>query len=234
MVLYPGIFAGGLVTPVEFEPTKFTFIGFVNGEGYPFAVGKDSPYRSLEDLQSAKEVTIASTGIASGTWTTAVIAAEALGLNYKLVTGFKGTPDCALATIRGDTDIYTGSVGTVKGQIEAGDLIPLFMISDERVDWLPDVPTVKELGYPELGAAGASIGTHRVIVGPPDIPDEILTILRDAFWEAVNEEDFVAWLKEGGRPVGPKNGPDTEKYIADSLASYQKYLPILRKAAEAK
>lgn len=54
----------------------------------------------------------------------------------------------------------------------------LAVASEERVPALPDAPTFKEQGYDIVG------GAYRGVAAPAGTPDEIITVLEEAFAEA--------------------------------------------------
>ena len=57
---------------------------------------------------------------------------------------------------------------TAHTQIRAGVLVPLAVTSAKRLAEFPDVPTLKELGYPELVAT-----TWFALSGPAGMPKDI-------------------------------------------------------------
>lgn len=66
---------------------------------------------------------------------------------------FKGTAPAITATIAGDTGIATVSVGPVLPQLRAGKLRGLAVTTSERIELLPDTPTLAESGLPGFHVA---------------------------------------------------------------------------------
>ncbi len=52
---------------------------------------------------------------------------------------------------------------------------PLAIMSDERMEVMPDVPTFKELGYDIVE------GAYRGVAAPPGTPDDRIKYLADSF-----------------------------------------------------
>ena len=87
--------------------------------------------------------------------------------------------------------------------MEAGRVKVLGVTTEERADVLPDVPTLKELGY-ETDTGWQQI---RAVFGPADIPEEIQKKLSDALIEAANSDEFQEYMTNSGistRLMGPE------------------------------
>ena len=72
-------------------------------------------------------------------------------------------------------------------KMHKSDLKPVAALADERPVLLPDVPSVKELGYWSPGPYGYVWQYYAVKKGTPK---EIVNILRDTFKDIVNDEEF--------------------------------------------
>lgn len=92
---------------------------------------------------------------------------------------------------------------TAKGYIEANRLKLYAVTSAQRMEQLPDVPTVAELGYPGFES------TYWIgIVAPAATPAEVRDKLQQAFMDAVRDPSVAAKLSSSGtRPIG---GPAAE------------------------
>lgn len=63
---------------------------------------------------------------------------------------YRGNSPAVLAVVSGEVDGGILSVSGMLPQVKAGKIVPVAMTSQQRSRLLPDVPTVGELGYPEL------------------------------------------------------------------------------------
>ncbi|MFT4783022.1 MAG: putative tricarboxylic transport membrane protein [Glaciecola sp.] len=139
----------------------------------------NSPYTSLEDV-----ITKASEG--RGVWGAANPASlerqaleqlkAAAGVEAGIVS-HEGGGDLMINVLNGTLDIGVGEVQELKGQLEAGEIRLLATFSDARLDLLPDLPTVQELGYDVV------VRKFRGLAGPKGIPDDVVAI-----WEAAVQE----------------------------------------------
>ena len=71
--------------------------------------------------------------------------------------------------IAGHVKVGGIALTSARAFVSAGTVTPLAVTSSERVPDFPDVPTLKELGYPELVAT-----TWAGFSGPAGIPSEIV------------------------------------------------------------
>ena len=104
---------------------------------------------------------------------------------------YKGTGEATLALVSGGIDFACGSIGTFLPQIKAGKLRAIMVMSPERVRDLPDTPTVRELGYPDLEGMTGWSG----IYGPPKMPPEIVARLHKMIRSL---PDDPAWVRGTG------------------------------------
>ena len=68
--------------------------------------------------------------------------------------------------LSGETQLLSTGVGEVIGQHQQGQVRVLAVTAEERIPDLPDVPTLKELGY------DATFANWRGFFGPPGLPDD--------------------------------------------------------------
>jgi tripartite-type tricarboxylate transporter receptor subunit TctC len=115
----------------------------------------------------------------------------------------------------------------MKNAVLAGEAVPLWIYATERDPDLPDVPTIVELGHPELLD---SISLHRVMFAPPGTPDEVLDALRGAFDQAVNSDEFKEALETADIPWNPDSWERAEQAAKESLPQIEKFEDILSAA----
>ena len=83
---------------------------------------------------------------------------------------------------------------TVKPQVDAGDLKALAVAGNNRSPALPDTPTFKELGMPEMIPFGGWIG----ILAPAGTPQEIVDLMSKATTDIVKRDEVSVWMNERG------------------------------------
>jgi len=91
---------------------------------------------------------------------------------------------------------------------------PIFVTTKERVDLLSDVPSMTDLGHPELDTP-----IWRGILAPKGIPADRFALLERAFLEAAKDERFRAQMKELGEFMAPAPGKDFERLVRTESAA---------------
>ncbi|MCW5627601.1 MAG: tripartite tricarboxylate transporter substrate binding protein [Rhodoferax sp.] len=79
----------------------------------------------------------------------AVEFADAVGVKIESVH-YRNTGDALIGTVNGDVKGVFGSIALMAPQISAGKVRGLAVTGPERSPLLPEVPTFKEVGYPDL------------------------------------------------------------------------------------
>jgi tripartite-type tricarboxylate transporter receptor subunit TctC len=104
---------------------------------------------------------------------------KATGLDMEHV-GYKGSPPALQDLMGGQVQFMFDGMGTSLPMIKAGMLRPLAVTSPMRTPFLPDVPTLAELGYASLTQ---TMGTG--VWSTPDVPAEIRGRLRTELLKAI-------------------------------------------------
>ena len=221
----PGAAIPGLTgQAVEYDIDKLTWIARLATEEYTLAVATKSPIRSIEDLRKlGRPVKMPSTDFGSTAYAGMAIFGEMLKFPVQHLTGYKGTNDYIVAVVRGDGDATTGPVSTMAKFIQSGDMRALFTTEDKST--LKGVPTIAELGHPDL----TGLGVDRFVVGPPGLPAEITQALSQAMATAVQDPALQAIAEKSRQPFSFLPA-DKAKASADrSLALYGKYKAAIQK-----
>ena len=202
----------------------FTFLGTLELNPFVCVVKGDSPYRTLDDLASALRAAPGKLNYSSsGQGTILHLGAQLLLQAMKLPSeaavhvAYKGGNEAALAVVTGDVQFGCGNLTSTIGLIKGGRLRALVTTTPQRVADIPDVPTAREAGYPQLEA----IVGWSALFGPPNLPREVVQkwsetlkqVSGDAQWKSGNE-------KFGGIPhvLSPM---ETERFVADQFKVYQ-------------
>jgi tripartite-type tricarboxylate transporter receptor subunit TctC len=90
--------------------------------------------------------------------------------------------------------------------IKAGKLRPLASFGERRSKLLPDVKTLKELGYDVEYYLWAGI------FAPKATPAPIVTTLRGAIGQAVESQQFKTAITNAGQELAYLDGPDFQKF----------------------
>ena len=215
------------VEQARFKSEQFNWIGTTasySDNSYVLFVRSDSPHKSAADLRNAKEpVNIGVTGS-----DVPAILKEALGLNLKIVSGYKASEEVALAFTRKELDAHAD--GYVSFKATRGEWLEKkqvrIMVQFGRVDRLPelkDVPTARELApTPDDRAliefAEAPLRMARPFAAPPNVPAERVRILRAAFIKTMADPAYLKEIKTQNAEHSPLDGEGVQKVVQELLS----------------
>jgi len=184
-----------------------------------FCVKEDSPYKTMEDFIRAaktKKMMYAT----PGTYYNVHILMEGLSR----MAGFQATHIPQTGTAAGMAAVMGGHLDMLvagsSGQAGPGKLRILATAGQNRLDDYPDVPTLKEIGYPLVIEGLDSLWV------PRGVPKEIITVLVDAHKKAYaqNKEEMDKLGKTGQQKVLILTGDDLKKEYQTQYEFYKKIL----------
>jgi tripartite-type tricarboxylate transporter receptor subunit TctC len=133
---------------------------------------------------------------------------------------FKGAAPLKQELIAGRVNIGGDQLSSSLGDIKAGKLKALATSASRRITELPDVPTVRELGYPILELDG-----WNGFFAPAKTPREVLDRLQREVAAAVKHPDISKRLLDmGAEPVG-SSGAEQEAILKRQMDQFR---PVIR------
>ncbi len=135
------------------------------------------------------------------------------GIEIKMITYQDGAASAAKAAAQGEITGVTISAAEARSFVESGDLTMLAIMSAERNPVFPDVPTCQEQGYDCVW------GTWRGLALPLDVDKEIVETLSKACAAAIEDADFVEFMKNAGQTISYLNGEDFAEFLAKEEAN---------------
>lgn len=157
-------------------------------------VHKDSKIKTLEDLVAASKEKALNWGVAQigGTEHIGLARfAKAAGIEYKAVP-FGSGAQMIQALLAGTIDATLPNVSEAIGQIDQGALVPVAVLSDNRLTGYPDVPTAKEKGI------DVRVTTTRGYAVLKGTPQPIIDKLSAALVKAMKHDVFANYLGGSG------------------------------------
>lgn len=118
---------------------------------------------------------------------------KAAGIKFKYIS-YDGLAQRMNAILGGHTDLTDGNL-TQKGKVDAGQLKFLAIASEKRNAEIPNVPTLKELGY------NVVYSVSRGLLVPKGTPNDILVKLEGACAAATKDPAFAESMKKQGTDV---------------------------------
>jgi tripartite-type tricarboxylate transporter receptor subunit TctC len=210
----PSVLNKMLYASLPYDPeTDFTPIALISDVPQVFAVNAKSPVSDLKGLVAfAKEkkegLTIGHPGVGTGAHLTAIWFANLAGITAVPVA-YRGAQPLDTAVIGGEID---AGLPAYIPQVHAAKI--LAVTSEERVDFLPGVPTVRE-----SGVANVASGTFTALAAPAGTPPEIVTRMNrilDAYLkteEAKKQFALIGAKTLGGPPERLTERMNREKVL---------------------
>jgi tripartite-type tricarboxylate transporter receptor subunit TctC len=162
----------------------------IAGYGTPelgIVVKSDAPWRSLKELSDyAKKNPSAVKFASDGNGSTPHGAVEAIILQDGLRmihVPFKGSIESMTALLGGHVEMASVTSEFVPA-VQAGQARLLATMGDKRAPKFPDVPTMKESGYPFVNE------TVYCVVGPATLPNDVAKKLEEAFVKAGESKEY--------------------------------------------
>jgi tripartite-type tricarboxylate transporter receptor subunit TctC len=215
----------------DYKFADFVMVGRVNARYYGLAVSTKSPYRSLADLQKAsaarpkgKPLRMGGIGLTTANAVNATLALPMMKLQFTYIGGMKGSADAIVACMRGDLDMLFYPCETYTEFVKSGDLRILFHTGPNRDKDFPDVPVVKELGFPQLEGLAMSV----VVMGPPRLPENIRAALEKALVQAGRDPETQAWSERMKIPMEPLTQKEFEPVIIRAKNLMKNYAALLK------
>jgi len=180
-------------------------------------VPANSPFATFRDLIEAARrepnSLVAATTSVQGTGRMVLYLLEKAvpGVKFKFVT-FKGGSEAITSVAGGHTHFSTENLSEGLGLVEAKKLRVIGVTADRRLPYIPDVPTLQELGYP------VQIGTIRGFTFPAGVPKEAVVVMETALERAHKTQ---AWKEHAARNMyldTYMNGADFGRFLAQRLA----------------
>ena len=207
-----------LKTPPANTRTGLRVAATINRQAFMLAVDTSTPYKTLADLTAAMKIkgvkatfaTYATTATITGALYKAGAGIDPVEVVYRI--GAQSLNDMQSGTL--DFGIYDPLFALA--QERAGRLRPLAIVSDERMDTSPHVPTFKELGMPIV-----LMGWFSAIV-PAATPQPVVDQINKWFVSVVRQEETKKFLNNiGSEPWITTPDQAQAQYLAE-FENYRK------------
>lgn len=181
---------------VPYKPLEdFVFINQFGTLNFGVTVLQDSPFKTFKDMiefarANPDKLTVGITGVNSSEH----VAFQALALmeNLKIkFVPFAGAAPAMTALLGGHVMAAVPATSGFASHVKGKTARLLAVLGETRMDDYPEVPTLKELGYSELG-----FQSWYILSGPRNIEKSILKKLESAFSKAMETPEFVKLAKD--------------------------------------
>jgi tripartite-type tricarboxylate transporter receptor subunit TctC len=213
-------------TGVRFELDKFNWIGSLNSETGLVVAWHAAAHKRFEDLFDKELIVGGITG--ADPETSARLYNALLGTKFKLITGYPGTGEIALAVERGEVfgnaDWSWSSLKKARPDwLRDGKITILAQSALQKDAELPDVPLALDLFKNEPDRKVMQLYfsqklVARPVIAPPGIPAGRVAALRAAFKALVQDREFLTEAERSGLDIAPVPAEEVDR-IVRSIAS---------------
>jgi len=223
LVVFPSfIINPALRRGMSFDPLKdFKAVGQTMSVPMAIALHPSVPAKTLEELIALARARPGQISYGTpGTGTTHHVMGEMLRLAMKIDlvhAPFQGGAPALLAITGGHIPMIYGNATEVAQSEKTGKLRVIVVTSPERAEVLPDVPTMRESGYPELEATNWS-GMVVASATPPSAIVRLNAELVQALRNADTQEKF----RSNGMSPAPGTPEEFGAFLQSESARYAK------------
>lgn len=204
----------------DYNANDVRWVGALGIDYGAIVVGKNSPHKTLDDLLASlknnPEKTPIVGGSSAGGWdhVKMLLVAKAAGISdLKKINyiAFDNGAKALLEVISGRAAAFTGDTSEVLGQLEAGEVRVLAVLSNDRVPVLGDTPTAKELGYDVVG------GNWRGFYVPAGISDETYNSWVETVKAVANSQEWAELRDKNGLAEFTSFGKDFDSFVTQQI-----------------
>jgi tripartite-type tricarboxylate transporter receptor subunit TctC len=206
----------------------FEGVSFIGTSPFLFVVPASLPVSTLGDFVAYAKAHPGELSYAGSSRGTVVhLASELLkhdaGIRMEMI-GYQGQPSAIADLLTARVQFMTLGLILAEPHIKAGKLKALAVLDAKRHPHLPDVPSVAELGYPDL-----VMSTWFGIAVPKGTPAAIVTRINAEINKALESPEVVARLEAMGVDAAKPAPPSAfAQFLADDVARWKK---VVRDAA---
>ncbi len=230
---------------VKFDWTKYSWIGNATKSPQVLYMRADSPYKTIEDVRTAKEPPkCGTTGMSNMGYFVPKLLEETVGAKFSVVAGYQGGNEIDLGVERGEIQCRSLSSEAYFSREpfhswrKRGFTRELVQGGKTRDEKLPNTPTIFELmdkyKTPETGrrlatALLASGDFHRPYLAPPNMRPETVKVLREAFNKTMKDPEFLADTKRKKLEMNPTTGEEVEALTKEVMSQPKEVIEKLKK-----
>jgi tripartite-type tricarboxylate transporter receptor subunit TctC len=214
---------------LPYKWNDFTMISLIELNPYICFVKNDSPVRTATDLIATMRKSPGKLNYSTaGAGTSQDMAAQyfmslgGLTKDHAMGIHYKGGGEVTTAVMGGQVDFACNNAPTVIAQAQGGRVRPL-LVTPQRLKELPDAPSAKEAGFPDM----EKIVGWSALMGPAGLPKPIVDKWAEVFQKLSKDPDWQAGNARIGGIAAIRSPVETEKYVREQYEMYSKLAAAL-------
>jgi tripartite-type tricarboxylate transporter receptor subunit TctC len=214
-----------LYPKLNFDPQKdFTPIVLIEKAPLVLVTRVEKPFKTVKDVVDAAKakpgaLTIGNAGPGGAHHLSGELFEQAAGITT-LSVPYKGGGPASTALLSGEIDMMFEQTYAALPSIKAGKTRALAVTSAKRLPSLPDVPTMAELGYPDV-----VVSNWLGLIGPTGMPAASVARLNESFNKALATVDMREKITGPGNEVG---GGTPEEFAAFIAAETKRWAALVK------
>jgi putative tricarboxylic transport membrane protein len=218
----------------DYKADDVRWVGALGMDYGVLVVKKDSPYKTLKDLMEQlktdprKAPIVGASSVGGWDHLKALLVAKEAGIkNLRSINyiPFDNGGKALLEVIAGRAAAFTGDSSEIIGQLQAGELRILAVLSDMHIPALGDAKTAKEQGYDVVG------GNWRAFYAPAGISDEAYDYWVSAVKAVAESPEWTELRKKNGLAEFTSFGKDFDTFVRkqiENVAELSRELGIIK------
>lgn len=197
--------------PSTYKLKDFASIALLSADPTILVVRKEAPWKTVADFvadakKRPNEIKYSSSGVYGTLHVATEMFAHAAGIKLRHIPTGGGGP-ALTALLGGHVDCLASGPNVAIPHIKAGAVRVLGNWGDKRLAALPDVPTMKELGYKDV-----EFLIWSGFFAPAATPPAAIKVLREASAKAVQAPEFKSAMEKMDTPIYYLDAPEFQKF----------------------
>ncbi len=203
--------------------SDFTNIALLEINPYVCVLRRDSPFAGMKELvdeirKRPGKLNYATVGAGTLQSFGPQYLFSMLGLPRDAAIGvpYKGSGDITTALLGGQVDFACSNLGALLPHLHAGTLRAAMTTTREPLKELPQVPTARRLGWPQM----ESLAAWSALAGPPGLPKEVVERWTEVLAKLAQDPDWLAGNEKLGGIPAIRSQAETEAFVRDQYQFY--------------
>lgn len=216
---------------IPYKWDDFTFLGLTERNPFVLVVNGKSDIKTFKDfaeaVKSGKISKYSSAGIGTLLHLATLVMADDMGIDPNKLTHipYKGGGKARAAVVGGQVDWSWQNLSATIGAIRAGQARALAVTTQKRFAAIPDVPTVGELGHPNMETIIGWSG----IFGPPGLPKPVIDKWVSVLASLKDDKAFNKLIKNLGSIPDVRSPEETKAFVKNQYDTFKKVVSKIKK-----
>lgn len=219
------VLAAALSDSPGFDPVRdFSHIAFLGGAPSVIVAHPSIGVKTMKDmLAHARAQTKEMPYVSSGTGTVGHIVFEYVVVKEKLHAvhiPYRAGSAAVVDLLAGRVAVGALNWATARQHVQAGTLVPLGVSSGKRLPQLPELPTLSELGYPDIVTT-----TWTMISGPAGLPKPIVDAVNREVLKIAAKPELMKHFDNEGEAPRLMSPSELTAFVAGEVT---RWVPVVR------